>query len=66
MSDKELISKLGGATAVARLLGYPPPDGARRVHNWLRRGIPASVKVQRPDLFMQGKAPAEPAAAAQA
>ncbi len=66
MSDKELITQLGGPTAVARLLGYPPPDGARRVHNWLRRGIPAHVKVQRPDLFMREHitAPAQSTAAA--
>jgi len=67
MSDKELISQLGGATKVARLLGYEMPDGARRVHNWIRRGIPAHVKVQRPDLFMRKqlkKSTRQPASAA--
>jgi len=53
MSDKELIQSLGGASALARELGYEMPDGARRVHNWIRRGIPAHVKVDRPDLFMR-------------
>ena len=56
MSDKELIQQLGGASALARTLGYQLPDGARRVHNWTKRGIPSHVKVERPDLFMQNRA----------
>lgn len=57
MSDKELIQSLGGPSALARELGYEMPDGARRVHNWIRRGIPAHVKVDRPDLFMRREKP---------
>ena len=52
MKDAELIRQLGGPAAVARLLGLPKEGGVQRVHNWLTRGIPASVKVSRPDLFM--------------
>lgn len=56
MTDRELIESLGGPSKVADLLGYEKPDGARRVHNWLTRGIPAKVKVERPDLFMPSRA----------
>lgn len=50
--DWQLIERLGGASEVARLLGYPEKGGAQRVHNWKFRGIPAEVKLQRPDLFL--------------
>lgn len=52
--DAALIKELGGAAKVAELLGYDKAGGVQRVHNWTVRGIPASVKVQRPDLFMRG------------
>lgn len=50
--DRKLIEDLGGPSRVAELLNFPKPDGARRVHNWLARGIPAKVKVEHPELFM--------------
>lgn len=51
--DADRIRDLGGPTAVARLLGYVVPyPGVPRVSNWMTRGIPPSVKVARPDLFM--------------
>lgn len=52
MDDKTRIEQLGGATRVAEMLGYDKDGGVQRVHNWITRGIPAAVKVQRPDLFM--------------
>lgn len=51
VSDAELIDELGGPAAVAAKLGYPK-WGTQRVSNWKVRGIPARVKVERPDLFM--------------
>lgn len=51
-SDKDLIDSLGGAAKVAALLGLEKHGGVQRVHNWKTRGIPASVKISRPDLFM--------------
>jgi hypothetical protein len=51
-SDAQLIRQLGGPTKVAGLLSLPKFGGAQRVQNWMARGIPAAVKVQRPDLFM--------------
>lgn len=60
VSDSELIDTLGGPSAVAALLGYPK-WGTQRVSNWKTRGIPARVKVQRPDLFMSAAAPLVPA-----
>lgn len=51
--DKETILSLGGATKVAELLHYDTKSGgAQRVQNWLTRGIPAEVKLERPDLFL--------------
>lgn len=52
VDDKTRIELLGGAAKVAELLGYDKEGGTQRVHNWIARGIPPAVKVQRPDLFM--------------
>lgn len=53
MNDKDLILSLGGATAVAKLLKLKTPSGSRRVHNWMKRGIPASVKLDYPHIFLK-------------
>jgi hypothetical protein len=50
--DKALIERLGGPAKVAELLGYEKDGGTQRVHNWTSRGIPAKVKLERPDLFL--------------
>lgn len=50
--DRALIQSLGGPSKVAELLALPKKGGLQRVQNWLTRGIPPAVKVQRPDLFM--------------
>ena len=67
MKDAETIQTLGGPTAVAKLLGFETPGGARRVHNWLKRGIPTSIKVQFAEIFLNIAAtnpqPATPAPA---
>lgn len=55
MTDAELIENLGGATALAKRLGFKTPDGARRVHNWKTRGIPAEVRLNNPRLFKLAK-----------
>jgi len=53
-ADAERIKALGGAAKLAVLLGYDKEDGGvQRVHNWISRGIPAKVKVERPDLFLR-------------
>jgi hypothetical protein len=49
--DKALIANLGGSTALSKRLGFKSPQ---RVHNWLTRGIPASVKLAHPKLFLKG------------
>ncbi len=51
MNDEEIIRALGGPTAVARSLGLDTPSGSRRVHNWIKRGIPFRVKVEHKALF---------------
>jgi len=49
--DSALIESLGGASELARRLGYQRHNGAQRVQNWKRRGIPLVLRYQRPDIF---------------
>ena len=49
-ADQELIYSLGGPSALAKRLGFA---SKQRVHNWLSRGIPASVKLQYPKVFLK-------------
>ncbi|MGC4396018.1 hypothetical protein [Hydrogenophaga sp. T2] len=64
ISDAELIKSLGGPTKLAELLGYDKASGGvQRVQNWTTRGIPAAVKLQRPDLFIRSVVTAEAAPA---
>ena len=51
-ADKETLLKLGGSTKVAELLGY---KDKQRVQNWMKRGIPARVKLEYPHLFLNPK-----------
>ena len=49
---RTLIQSLGGPTRVAELLGYDKQKGGvQRVANWQGRGIPAEVRLNRPDIF---------------
>ena len=48
MTDKELIMKLGGVGAVSNHLGL----SYQCVFNWLKRGIPATVKLENRDIFL--------------
>jgi hypothetical protein len=52
MDDKELIAYHGGPAKLAEKLGYGKDGGVQRVQNWLARGIPPKVKLERPDLFL--------------
>ena len=58
MTDSELIDALGGPARVAELLGFDKKTGTQRVHNWKSRGIPAEVRLDRPDLFPRRERPA--------
>ena len=51
MNDAQLIKSLGGPTKLARMLGYEGAPGARRVHNWIKRGIPPRVKLENMEIF---------------
>ena len=63
--DRALITKLGGPAKVAELLHWEKYGGVQRVQNWMSRGIPASVKVQFPAIFMPELAtPPQPTEAA--
>lgn len=58
--DRQLIVDLGGPAKVAELLGYDKDaGGVQRVHNWLARGIPPRVKLERPDLFLRDEMPSQ-------
>ena len=48
MTDKQLIERLGGVSAVAKIIGCSP----QRVSNWVKRGIPPKVKIEHPRLFL--------------
>ncbi|AJF82942.1 hypothetical protein A1E64_RS17045 [Acinetobacter baumannii] len=48
-ADKEILLKLGGSTKVAELLGF---KDKQRVQNWMKRGIPAKIKLQYPHIFL--------------
>ena len=51
-TDRELITTLGGPARVAEMLKYDKKTGGvQRVHNWMKRGIPARVKLNNPDIF---------------
>ena len=52
--DQQIIEDLGGVTKVAKLLKYDlEKGGIQRVSNWMKRGIPAQVKVDHPKLFLK-------------
>ena len=58
--DAQIIAALGGPSKVVELLQLPKKGGQQRVQNWIARGIPARVKVERPDLFMPELAETKP------
>jgi len=51
-ADRRLIESLGGPAKLAKLLGFDPDGGTQRVQNWKVRGIPAGVRLARPDIFL--------------
>jgi hypothetical protein len=51
LNDKELIIQLGGASVLAKRLNL----SKQRVHNWISRGIPPSIKLQYPHIFLKKK-----------
>lgn len=50
--DWVLIEALGGPAKVAERLGWAKDGGLQRIQNWKRRGVPAPVKVEHPELFL--------------
>lgn len=55
MTDKELIEKLGGAKVLGKYLGLKNPH--QTIGNWCKRGIPARVKLDYPQLFQTDNPP---------
>jgi hypothetical protein len=56
MTDAELIAALGGPRRVCEMLGYPLNGGWQRVANWVHRGIPFRVQVERKDFWDMARA----------
>lgn len=57
-ADAEFIEKLGGPTKLAEILNYDKKvGGVQRVQNWITRGIPSSVKIEHPEIFLSGAKP---------
>ena len=54
-TDKALIYELGGPAKVAVLLKYKKHGGVQRVTNWVKRGIPAQVKLDHPEIFLSSR-----------
>jgi hypothetical protein len=53
VADAARIKSLGGPTRVAELLDLDKSNGGvQRVQNWIKRGIPAQVKLDHPHLFL--------------
>lgn len=52
MNDSELIAHLGGPAKLAERLGYVKEGGVQRVQNWISRGIPAQVKIDFQEIFL--------------
>lgn len=50
--DAALIEKHGGGAALARKLMLKGPRPADRVNNWKVRGIPPSIKLMYPEIFL--------------
>ena len=51
-NDRAIIERLGGPARVAEMLKLNKFGGVQRVSNWVRRGIPAQVKLDHPDIFL--------------
>lgn len=49
--DQQTIKRAGGPAKMAELLGFDKKNGTARVSNWLRRGVPAQIKIDRQDIF---------------
>ena len=52
--DNAIIDAHGGTVALAGRLGITPP----RVNNWRTRGVPASARLEWPEIFLPKRAPA--------
>jgi hypothetical protein len=51
--DSKIIDDLGGPAKLAETLGYDKSrGGVQRIQNWRHRGIPAEVKLHRPEIFL--------------
>ena len=47
-ADRRRIEELGGCVALSKIIGKSP----QCISNWKRRGIPARVKIDNPELFL--------------
>lgn len=52
IEDAAIIEREGGGAVLARKLGLKGPRPADRVNNWKVRGIPPSIKLMYPEVFL--------------
>lgn len=50
--DKAIIDAQGGPAVLARKLMLKGPRAADRVYKWSLRGVPASIKLMYPEIFL--------------
>lgn len=52
-TPKQIIDSHGGPAKLAEKLGFDKRRGGiQRIHNWETRGIPPSIVLQFPDVFL--------------
>lgn len=51
--DRALIEREGGPAVLAKKLMLKGKFARERVQNWTWRGIPASIKLQYPEVFLK-------------
>lgn len=49
--DAEIISHFGGPAALARRIGLTDRYATQRVSNWVKRGIPAAIRLKYRSIF---------------
>ena len=55
MTDSEIIEFCGGSKALCKRLGWSGISQEIKVYQWKKRGIPAKIKLQYPEIFLKRK-----------
>lgn len=49
--DAEIISHFGGPSSLAKRIGLTDRYATQRVSNWIKRGIPAAIRLKHRAIF---------------